>query len=156
MQIRGFTLIELMIALAIIGVLAVIAHSQYENHIVRVQVSEAVSLSTAYRAEVEAAYAVGRSFTPDEWEPASGKYVSHLGWDSNLGYNGCIAASFGVNAHAKLQDAGFLLCVGKPGTTVEERAVPNPDASSPDQWDWRCMVYVGTSRRPDLTPSGCL
>ena len=50
---KGFTLIEMMIAVAIIGILASIAIAQYQNYVARTQVSEALSLLTGARVQVE-------------------------------------------------------------------------------------------------------
>ena len=50
---QGFTLIELMIVVAIIGILAAVAIPAYQDYTVRARYSEVISLSSAYKTAVE-------------------------------------------------------------------------------------------------------
>jgi len=53
---QGFTLIELMIVVAIIAILAAIAISQYQDYVIRSQVSEAASLAEGVKSPVTEFY----------------------------------------------------------------------------------------------------
>lgn len=55
-KIQGFTLIELMIVVAIIGILAAIAIPAYQNYTARAQVAEALNMASTYKSEVIAVY----------------------------------------------------------------------------------------------------
>jgi type IV pilus assembly protein PilA len=82
---KGFTLIELMIVVAIIGILAAIAIPAYQDYTIRSQVSEGLTLSAAVKASVAETFA-DRGTWPADLDAAgldsanapSGKYVNAI------------------------------------------------------------------------------
>jgi type IV pilus assembly protein PilA len=87
---KGFTLIELMIVVAIIGILAAIAIPAYQDYTIRAQVTEGLSLASAWKAAIVENYANTGSFTVTNAQlgvanASSGKYVSGLTQNGNSG-----------------------------------------------------------------------
>jgi len=82
---KGFTLIELMIVVAIIGILAAIAIPAYQDYTIRSQVTEGLNLAGAVKASVAEFYAQNGQWPLDlaalgmsNAVPPSGKYVSSV------------------------------------------------------------------------------
>jgi type IV pilus assembly protein PilA len=79
---QGFTLIELMIVVAIIGILAAIAIPAYQDYTVRAKVTEGLSMADAQKVAVAEGYqsndmtGVGTASTSLAANPVVTKYVS--------------------------------------------------------------------------------
>ncbi|MCW5155901.1 pilin, partial [Burkholderia cenocepacia] len=101
---KGFTLIELMITVAIVGILAAVALPAYQDYTIRAQVAEGLSLADGAKVVV-AEYQDHHGSLPADgtaagYSVSTGKYVT-----GTAIANGIITATFGWAANSNLANA---------------------------------------------------
>lgn len=138
---QGFTLIELMIVVAIIGILAAVAIPAYQDYTIRAQVSEGMSLAAGAKTAVAEFYTQRGTYPTNNTEaglsaPASiaGTYVSGVTVDDGL-----ITVDYGINVNQTIA-----------GDTLEVSPITSAGAVS-----WNCKPGSSSPVDPKYLPTDC-
>ena len=164
---KGFTLIELMIVVAIIGILAAVAIPQYQNYVARAQVSEAFSLASGAKTAVAEYYMVTGSFPANNSKAGlsddiTGNYVDSVTVSVDDGKALIIAVFSDTDAHSNLQGGKMTLtavdtggsigfsCIGTEGTKDITAYLPSSCADATGTAVVASGPADGTPWSPDL------
>lgn len=135
-RLRGFTLIELMIVIAIVAILAAIALPSYNDYITRSRIPDATSNLATKRAQNEAFYDNSRTYTGATGCTADTTTSQYFNFSCSVAND----TSYTLQAIGKGKMAGFTFTLNQANT----RATP----SAPSGWTTSATCWV-TSK------SGC-
>lgn len=126
----GFTLVEIIIVVAIIGILAAVAIPTYQDYIVRSQVSEAVSLSYGLKTSIATNSQRGTCFDDAALsaspianiDSAVGKYGTAVITSANTGLPPCRIEYTFINNNIASNIAGKVIVMEVSGSGVLSKA----------------------------------
>jgi len=131
---KGFTLIELMIVVAIIGILAAVALPAYQDYTVRSRVTEGLVLASSAKIAVTENATQGAGFASGWTVPGATKNVSSIAISDTTGvvtvtYTALVGGTAGQTV-TLTPTSGAAALAGTAGTTAASTTVAGVGGSS--------------------------
>lgn len=151
---QGFTLIELMIVVAIIGILAAIAIPQYQDYTARSQVTRVVSEVNSLRSGAEAAILQGRTIISGTPSAGATPLEEDLGWTQSNLVSGTGKAQVSITGGDTDEPTIAVTLGGDAGANVSGAVITLRRAAT---GSWSCAITASTSGgwKDSYAPTGC-
>jgi prepilin-type N-terminal cleavage/methylation domain len=150
---KGFTLIELMIVIAILGVLAAIALPMYQDSLSKAQITRVYYELNSARTAVDAI--IARGYTPTEKPTLDGKPNGTGGRYEYIGINGNNPNSNLVYIATVSSNGNLTAILGEKATLAIRNTVIKLDRRTDGTWSCTINVQRAASWKASYAPNDC-
>ncbi|MCD9541463.1 prepilin-type N-terminal cleavage/methylation domain-containing protein [Photobacterium carnosum] len=143
---QGFTLIELMIVVAVIGVLSAIAIPQYQKYVAKSEAASALATISALKTNIETSIAEVGQFP---------KLKATAAGDNNLGVPIVTAGTIAFTPKTTDQSDGSVIFKFTKGSSSSLLGAGTITLLRDLVGNWECKTSFGTADDSSLIPNNC-